>query len=431
MSTQTKNIKLFGNTKKRARSKRRKKSPFRIIGVLVVLAAVFEILYFTVVYSNIPFIAKYRTLYIETAMSTMNHQWLATAFIPQSVIDEVLAARYETEDQQSEIVSTWQTPEPEASAALLSSEEAAEESEKPASSVEESDPEQLEFYDLFWEIDPLTMKYYVSENPDVLENGWMNIKINEAGLDKNGTSIYTIQGEQVLAIDAANNILIVRLSGDGYRGVLAIVKDPSQLSVANASSIGSYGQFASVIAEKNGALLAMNASGFDDPEGVGNGGTVGGLSIASGVRAGSKALSSYKRMEIRSDNRMYIVNSYNDVDSDTRDAVEFLPALIVDGVQLVEGSAGWGTQPRTVFGQSDKLEILMMVVEGRQSFSIGITIGECADILMKHNAMQALNLDGGSSAIMVYEGEPLTICSNGTTTGRTLPNAFIVVPATH
>ena len=51
-----------------------------------------EGLYFLCIYSNIPFIVKYRTIYINTAMNTMRHQWLATYFIPDNVIDKV---RYE------------------------------------------------------------------------------------------------------------------------------------------------------------------------------------------------------------------------------------------------------------------------------------------------------------------------------------------------
>lgn len=50
---------------------------------------VMTVLYLVGVYSDIPPIARLRTMYIETAMSTMRHQWLATAFFPQSVIDPV------------------------------------------------------------------------------------------------------------------------------------------------------------------------------------------------------------------------------------------------------------------------------------------------------------------------------------------------------
>ena len=67
-------------------------------------------------------------------------------------------------------------------------------------------------------------------------------------------------GEQVLAIDAVNEILIVRESGSGYRGVLAIAKDPSRLSVEMASSLGSYGQLSGDIASQHNGVLAMAAS---------------------------------------------------------------------------------------------------------------------------------------------------------------------------
>ena len=51
------------------------------IGLLVIIS-----IYFIAVYSSIPFIEKWRTLYIETAMNTMNHQWLATAFIDRKSV---------------------------------------------------------------------------------------------------------------------------------------------------------------------------------------------------------------------------------------------------------------------------------------------------------------------------------------------------------
>ena len=40
--------------------------------------------------------------------------------------------------------------------------------------------------------------------------------------------------------------------------------------------------------------------------------------------------------------------------------------------------------------------------------------------------MQAMNLDGGTSAILWYDGEYVTRCSNtALPEGRTLPNAFV------
>ena len=46
--------------------------------------------YCTAVFSNISFISKYRTIWIETAMSTMRHQWLAKALIPGDIVQKVI-----------------------------------------------------------------------------------------------------------------------------------------------------------------------------------------------------------------------------------------------------------------------------------------------------------------------------------------------------
>ena len=93
-------MKLFGSAKGGARvAKRSKKTkadkpkkPLKVLAIVLTVVLCLEGLYFLCIYSNIPFIKKYRTIYINTAMNTMRHQWLATYFIPAEVIDQV---RYE------------------------------------------------------------------------------------------------------------------------------------------------------------------------------------------------------------------------------------------------------------------------------------------------------------------------------------------------
>ena len=63
--------------------------------------------------------------------------------------------------------------------------------------------------------------------------------VNRSGLDEVGLDLSTRQGDQVLAIDAANGILLIRVKDDGYRGVLAITKDSSQASI-HASKVALY-----------------------------------------------------------------------------------------------------------------------------------------------------------------------------------------------
>ena len=107
--------------------------------------------------------------------------------------------------------------------------------------------------------------------------------------------------------------------------------------------------------------------------------------------------------------------------------MEFTPALIVDGKVLVDENNDWnGLNPRACIGQSEKGEILMLAIEGRLASSLGTGVAECAKILKSHNCMQAMNLDGGTSAILWYDGEYIIRCSNqALPAGRTLPNAFV------
>ena len=63
---------------------------------LVLLLSVVS--YVTVVYGNIPFVVKWRNIWIETAMTTDQHKWLATAFFPDRLVDEIMAAQVDIKD---------------------------------------------------------------------------------------------------------------------------------------------------------------------------------------------------------------------------------------------------------------------------------------------------------------------------------------------
>lgn len=172
----------------------------------------------------------------------------------------------------------------------------------------------------------------------------------------------------------------------------------------------------------------MTASGFIDDGGNGNGGTIAGFAMSDGEPRGEHMWWGYKRIELRENNYMYITDSQSPVHEDTTDAVEFMPALIVDGELINDEYVQYYSElnPRTVIGQSDLGEVLMLAIEGRQpARSMGCGVKECAQILYRHNCMQAMNLDGGASTILWYDGEYVIRCSNGYLEGRQLPNAFI------
>lgn len=385
----------------------------------------FELLYCFLVFTDIPTIKNLRMNFIATALKTMSHRWLAEYFFPEYMVNEVQTG-LNMMDLYSDGVNS-QRPAVTTPSESVDSPDSPTESTAPTQPLT-PDEQEAAFYELFWELNRSSFEAYLDKHPETLSNGWDNIYINEAGIDDDGTEIYTSMGEQVLAIDAANEIILIRVSGSGYQGVLAVGKDPSQLRCEVSKGIGSYGQPLEDLVEDNGGVLGMTGNGFYDPEGAGTGGIISGYSMCKGQAYGSHfTLGGYKRIELTQDNKMYIIDSDADVAADVTDAVEFSPALIIDGQLMVGGFYEWsGINPRACIGQSERDEILMLVIEGRMpGRSIGTDVQTCAEILIRHDAYNALNLDGGTSAVMWFDGEYVTKCSNTNIESRWLPNAWV------
>ena len=234
----------------------------------------------------------------------------------------------------------------------------------------------------------------------------------------------------VLAIDAEYGILLVRVTGEGYRGVLAVCRYPELLRLEMAADPGAEGELAGNIASDHGGILAMNANGFLDPNGEGDGSQLAGWCMSNGEGYGTHfAGKAYQRIEL-SENGLNcrIVPASDPVGEGTYSAAEFMPALIRDGEKL-ENQDWTGEQPRACFGAGDQ-GIYMLVIEGRYPDEgiRGTSVNTCADILLAYGCRNAINMDGGSSAILWYDGEYVTQSSSVTlryTGGRPLPNAWV------
>ncbi len=79
------------------RRRKKKRSVLSVIGnFLLAVITIVSVLYLFCVYSSWKPIKQLRTTYILTAMSTINHKWLATALIPPEIIDDVMREQYST-----------------------------------------------------------------------------------------------------------------------------------------------------------------------------------------------------------------------------------------------------------------------------------------------------------------------------------------------
>ena len=380
--------------------KARRGNLLRIAVVVLSLILLLECTYCVAVFTDwCPPLTAIRNQYIETALSTMHHRWLATALIPGDVVLEVWEGLEDSRTAQlGQNSGTWQP---------------------------QTRPEAADFFSLFPELEEEAVRAWAQTHPEAVENGWENFYVNQSGLDEDGLDLHTRQGDQVLAIDAKNGILLVRIREELYRGVLILGKYPERLSCAAAENWGTEGQRAGDIAANHGALVAMTASGFDDSAAEGASQT--GASMCGGVPYGEHLKPGYKRIELRSDDRLYVVDAPDEFHPDCTDASEWTPALIVDGQTVVSREDHYNARnPRCCIGQAADGTVLMLCIEGRYFDSLGATAPECAQILEGYGAYQAMNLDGGTSAICWYDGRYITRCSDpNRPEGRPLPNVWV------
>ena len=171
------------------------------------------------------------------------------------------------------------------------------------------------------------------------------------------------RADTVLAVNAAHGILIVEQTGRDtlgmeYAGKIALCKKPKYLCRHKEAS--DYGSFVSDMVRDYDAVLGINASGFADFDGNGTGGTVYGFLKSQGEKY-QDAGDGWKIIGFDNEDHLQ-VGAFNDTSS-LRDAVEFHPALIINGENLVAGTGLNEQQPRTVIGQAKDGTVIVMVID--------------------------------------------------------------------
>lgn len=364
-------------------------------------AALLAALYIVTAFTNFPILSDARNLWIETAMTTGEHQWLAYIF-PPSVIQKVMSNQVNTVDG----IAGLRPEEHDLSAAVVNDD------------FEPPRPEFFSSLDSEMQSKMLLYKKQVeikkAEEADPLKQQ----RAERTGVDQTGREVIVNNIEQ--------GIIISLVKGGAYTGRVVQIADPTRVIVASTRHKGSQGQLICDYLDEYNAVLGINASGFADYNGVGMGGELIGATRAQGQDWGEIAYS-YMTIGFDQSNRLLAGKIVNWDDLKLRDAIQFGPVLIKDNEILTEGSAGWGLQPRTIIGQREDGVVLFLIVDGRKpGYSIGATMGDCAEILKSYGAVTAAACDGGSSSVLAYNGEIINRPSTPMETGRYLPNAFLV-----
>lgn len=112
------------------------------------------------------------------------------------------------------------------------------------------------------------------------------------------------------------------------------------------------------------------------------------------------------------------------IDIGIRDAVTFSPFLIVNGISsTVEGNGGWGYGPRTAIGQRADGIVLFLVIDGRRVNKQGASMSDLISIFENYGAVNAANLDGGTSSAMVIDNKVINDPMDASGNHRTRPVA--------
>ena len=305
----------------------------------------------------------FRERWITTAMTTMSHQYLATMLFDDETINEVLANNKTIEPDED-------------------------------------------------------------TNPDLI-----NIK------DKDVSKFKSKYEKQILEDVKEDELYrLIEVSGSGYKGYLVAIYDPSNVSIGTTTRLGTIGQSVRVIARNTNAVVAMNASGFFDPDWNSNGAIPHGTVIKNGkivydyedakVGGGFVGFNDENKLILGRFSKYDAINKYH-----LRDAIEFGPFLIVNGkAAFVKGDGGWGLAPRTAIGQREDGIVLFLVIDGRgRNNSIGAGMVELTEIMQNYGAVNAANMDGGSSSGLVIEGKIINHPTAGGDNGlRNIPTAWIV-----
>jgi len=257
-------------------------------------------------------------------------------------------------------------------------------------------------------------------------------------IDTSGKEVtkYKSKYEKQILKDVGEDELyrLIEVKGAGYNGYLVAIYDPSKVTLGTTSKLGTTGQSVRVIARNNNAVVAVNASGFFDPDWNSNGAIPHGTVIKNGkvvydyddarVGGGFVGFNEDNVLVLARTDRYSAINKYH-----YRDAIEFGPYLIVNGkASFVKGDGGWGLAPRTAIGQREDGIVLFLVIDGRgRNNSIGCGMVELTEIMQRYGAVNAANMDGGSSSGLIIKDEIINHPTAGGDNGlRNIPTAWIV-----
>ena len=250
-----------------------------------------------------------------------------------------------------------------------------------------------------------------------------------------------------------DGIRIERVEGDTYNAHVMIIRDPSRiyLGVSNPDGFTTRvpGKRINQAIEDEGASAAVNAGAFFDngKSGPEVGSVPEGLVFSGGecvwsTGAPPNGITGFAGFNY--DNILVVhqenISKAQAEELNIRDGCCFGPVLIMNGeVNMKAYNTNSGLNPRTAIGQRADGAVIFVCIDGRQASSVGGTYADIINIMLEYGAVNACNMDGGSSSVMMYrdtyglfgEAGQVTMINNYSllqSEPRRMPDYWMVAP---
>ena len=231
-------------------------------------------------------------------------------------------------------------------------------------------------------------------------------------------------------IDAdGDGIILDTVKGESYQGYMMVILDPSRVTMGSkVEDFGVRGYTVAEMVAEFDAVAGINAGGFYDPGGNGNGSIPDTMVVKDGTVYYPELGTRNGFVGFDKDHILHVGNlSQKEILArEIRDGVCFGPILIVNGEPCSELSLSSGINPRTGIGQRSDGAVLFLVIEGRMVTSLGATYYDMVEIFQSYGAVNACNLDGGSSSMLWYDGDYVNKCASVVGI-RPVPTTFLVL----
>jgi exopolysaccharide biosynthesis protein len=242
-------------------------------------------------------------------------------------------------------------------------------------------------------------------------------------------------------------IEIYKVSGNNYEGTMMVINDPSKISLATTYPWGEYGKELDKLVTESGAIAGINGGLYYSD--ANKGGRPLGVTVSNGeIQDMSLGATGLHLIGFDNENILRIIDISNMNRSEIenlietegiRDAVSFqeeasdannhFVKLIINGEKRELNGMGSGANPRTAIGQREDGSVLFLVTDGRgKNGHLGATAADLIEVMSEYGAVNAANIDGGSSSTMYYNGKYLmtSVTFYYSNSSWRLPTAFVV-----